>query len=130
MAISDTDKLVSANWISVSAALDIGYQPNIGRNTWISVKMLAYIGQNTSFRPNIGQNENIGIGGGYVGANISVSAKMLAGRIYRYWYRLAPYLSDPSLKATLQTHAPENFHSCTWGAEWRVLCLQQGPPSL
>jgi hypothetical protein len=44
------------------------------------------IGQNTSYRSNIGQKENIGIGigGRYVGANIyvSVSAKISAGKIY------------------------------------------------
>ena len=60
----------------------------------------AYIGQNTSYRPNIGQNENIGIGigGRYVCANISVavSAKILAGRIYLYRYRLDPYRFNPS----------------------------------
>ena len=46
--------------------------------------MLAFIGQNTSYRLNIGQNENICIGiiGRYVGANISVSAKLLAWKIY------------------------------------------------
>ena len=36
------------------------------------------------------------------------------------------------LKVTLQKCAPENFHSCRWGAEQRVLRPQiqeQGPPS-
>ena len=76
------------------------YRPNIGKNTWISVKISAYIGQNTRYRSNIGQNENIGIGigGRYVGANISVSvsAKISAGRIYLYRYRLDPYRSNPT----------------------------------
>jgi hypothetical protein len=63
------------------------------------------IGQNIGiYRPkasywlNIGQNENIGIGIGdrYVGADILVSAKISAGRIYRYLYRLDPYRSNPS----------------------------------
>jgi hypothetical protein len=50
-----------------------------------------------SYRPNIGPNENIGIGIGdrYVNANISVSAKILAGRIYLYRHRLDPYRSNP-----------------------------------
>jgi hypothetical protein len=50
--------------------------------------------QKASYRLNIGQDENIGIGDGYVGANISVSAKISAGRIYRY--RLDPYRSNPN----------------------------------
>ena len=66
---------------SVSATLDIGigqisakirgYRPNY---------LSAYISQNASYRVNIGQNENIGIGvgGRYVGSNISVSAKISA----------------------------------------------------
>jgi hypothetical protein len=45
-------------------------------------KISAYIGQNTSYRSNIGQNGNIGIDGGDVGSNISVSVKILAGRIF------------------------------------------------
>ena len=47
------------------------------------------------YRPNIGQNENTGIDidDQYVGANISVSAKISAGRIYRY--QLDPYRSNP-----------------------------------
>jgi hypothetical protein len=68
-----------ANWISVLAILllvsantDIGY---IGI-VQISVKIQGYWSkyqhiycQNTSYRPNIGQNENIGIG---IGANMLV----------------------------------------------------------
>ena len=42
------------------------YRPNIGYNTWISAKISAYIGQNNSYRPNIGNN--VDIGGGYVAA--------------------------------------------------------------
>ena len=38
----------------------------------------------TSYWSNIGEKENIGIGGRYVGANIKVSAKISVGRIYRY----------------------------------------------
>jgi hypothetical protein len=91
---------VSANWISVLvlATLDVGYI-GIGQ---ISAKILAYIGQNTMYRPNISQHDNIGIGigGRYVGANISVtvsvSAKISDGNIYRYWYRLDPYRSNPT----------------------------------
>jgi hypothetical protein len=43
----------------------------------------------------IGQQENIGVGGQYVGVNISilVSAKILDGKINRY--RLDPYRSNP-----------------------------------
>ena len=43
--------------------------PHLYRLLWIPV-ISAYIGQNTSFQLNIVQNENIGIGGRYVGANI------------------------------------------------------------
>jgi hypothetical protein len=48
------------------------HRPNISKNTWILAKISAYIGHNTSYQLNIGQNENIGIsmGGRYVGANI------------------------------------------------------------
>ena len=42
------------------------------------------------------QHENIGIGGRYVGANISLSVKISAVRIYLYWYRPGPYRSNPS----------------------------------
>ena len=57
-------------WISV-ISVSVKYRlkhMDIGQNK-------AYIGQNTSYRPNIGQNENIGIGigGRYVCANISVA---------------------------------------------------------
>ena len=38
---------------------------------------------------------DISIGGWYVGANISVLAKVLDGEIYRYQYRLDPYRSNP-----------------------------------
>ena len=72
------------------------------------------IGQNISYRSNIGQNENIGIGigGRYVGANISVSvsAKISAGRIYlyRYWYLLGPYRSNPTMHRCF--HLNMNFY--------------------
>jgi hypothetical protein len=67
---------------------------------WGKTLQLQTCGQNTSYRPNIGQNENIGIGigGRYVGANISVSAKVSAVRIYLYRYRLDPYRSNSSWK--------------------------------
>jgi hypothetical protein len=82
MADTDThtDISVSANWISVSAIsvlasvsanIDIGYI-DIGQ---ISVKIHGY---HPKYRhifakiPVIGQNENIDIGGRYVGVNISV----------------------------------------------------------
>jgi hypothetical protein len=42
------------------------YWPNIGQNTWISAKISANIGQNTSYQLNIGQNKNIGIGIGWI----------------------------------------------------------------
>jgi hypothetical protein len=45
------------------------------------------ISQNTSYQPNVGENKNIGIGGQHVCANISVLAKISAGRIY--WSALA-----------------------------------------
>jgi hypothetical protein len=75
-------------WISVilvSAKYRLKYM-DIGQN----------IGQNTSYQPNIGQNENIGIGGRYVSANKSVSERISAGRIYlyRYRYRLDSYQSN------------------------------------
>jgi hypothetical protein len=65
---------------------------NIGQNIGIHR-------QNNSYQLNIGQNENIciGIGCRYVGANISVFAKILAGRIY--WYRLDPYRYRSNPKA-------------------------------
>jgi hypothetical protein len=58
-----------------------------------------------SYRLNIGQNENIGIGDRYVGANLSVSAKISAGRMYLYWYRyrLDPYWSNPTSWKTYKT---------------------------
>ena len=80
------------------------------RLLWISVisvlakYRLKYkdIGQNIRYRSNVGQNINIGIGGRYVGANISVlvSAKISALRIYlyRYRYRPDPYRSNPNQK--------------------------------
>jgi hypothetical protein len=87
-------RLIWISVISVSAKYRLKYM-DIGQ----------YIGiyrPKASYRPNIGQNENIGIGIGdrYVGANISVSvsAKISAGRIYlyRYRYRLDPYRSNPT----------------------------------
>jgi hypothetical protein len=104
LADTDTDISESANWklvsaisvsVSVSATLDICYI-GIGQ---VSVKILGYrpkYRQISDKIPVIGQDENIsiGIGGRYVGANISVSAKISAGRIYRY--RLDPYRSNPN----------------------------------
>ena len=68
-----------------------------------------YIGQNSIYRPN--ENIGIGIGGRYVGANISVSvsANISARNIYRYWYRyrLDPYQS-----------IPKNEIVCNWLKIW------------
>ena len=55
------------------------------------MEMSPHIGQNISYRLNIGQNENIGCR--YVGTNISVLANISAGRIYQYWRD--PYQSNP-----------------------------------
>jgi hypothetical protein len=92
--MADTDVLVSANWIlvsaiflsaSLSANIDIGYI-GIGR---ISVKIHGYRPKYRHISAKIqviGQNVyiSIGISGRYVGANISVSAKISAVRIYLY----------------------------------------------
>ena len=96
---ADTDVSVSANRIlvsaisvsaSVSSTLDIGYI-GIGKNTRISPKISAYIGQNTSYRLNIGKNENIGIGiGKYIGwENISWNL----ARTTRAWHLSTPFLA-------------------------------------
>ena len=39
------------------------YQPNISKNIWISAKISAYIGQNTSYWQNIGKMKYINDGG-------------------------------------------------------------------
>ena len=72
MANTDTEVLISANWISVSvsANLYIGYIA-IGK-----IWMEKHDGGNKS-------------------------AKILAGRIYRYQYRLDPYQSNPSMGSEL-----------------------------
>jgi hypothetical protein len=118
---TDTDISVSANRIlalaisvsaSVLAYLYIGYisigqisdkihgyRPkyrHISAKMKISVLVLVANMLLLIYPLNIGQNENIviGIGGRYVGSNLSVSAKILAGKIYRY--RLEPYRSNPN----------------------------------
>ena len=78
---------------------------------WISANISANISAKI---PVIGQNENIGIfiDGRYVGVykSVSVSAKISAGRIYlyRYWYLLGPYRSNPTMHRCF--HLNMNFY--------------------
>ena len=86
-------RLIWISVISVSAKYRLKYM-DIGKNIGI-------YRPKASYRLNIGQHENIGIGigGRYVGANISVSVseKISALRIYLYRYRPDPYRSNPTV---------------------------------
>ena len=106
-------RLIWISVISVSAKYRLKYM-DIGQNIGI-------YRPKASYRLNIGQNDNIGIGIGdrYVGSNISVSAKISAGIIYRYLYRLNPYQSNPRPSGT---RSPR--HSSPWALGCQALGRQ------
>ena len=95
-------------------------------------KISAYVGQNTSYQSNIGQNENIGIGivGRYVGANISVS--VLAKNISRENISVLVLAGPISVQPYPPDMSANNSAGVNGGrrVEYEQTLQERGPPSV